>query len=548
MIISEIGWKDTLRQFILQLKIGNIVKLNGFLFFLRKTPLIGKKIPATLYEEHSFKQVIFWLFFIFGGIMKAVGKILLIFILSFLASEGFKSFTLISVPQSPVFGDGLIAWIYIFGIFGGFLSGIYNQLSKKELDFVHQYSLSPREYLKRSTILEHLFATGTYLPALLLYGLTTKMYLMTLNGLMCYLCFYILGLVLNRKLYEWKFHHQNFLVVFFSILFAIGALSIFFLGNYWVALVLRLPLTSFVLVLLFAISSNRLICFKDEKSYLLHQVDKSNQSLTTMAQVKNKQFLSEGLTMQKDLQMKTLERENVRCKGNQYLNALLFNRYRPQLIKGLRYRVYILLVGLFGSVIGGHFSYDHFSPHEIESAGIAILPFLFFVFYLMGYGKKISQMVFLNCDIAMLYYSFYREPKTIISGFLYRFKMTVYYNSILGFGMLVIFLGYGVAAGNTFSLFFYGVLLLLLIALVLLFSFHELFIYYLLQPFTSDMQVVNPLYRFVSGALYWVSYLNTRLDVKSLSYSLLVSGIVFIYICAGLAIIYKKAPQTFRIK
>lgn len=43
MIISEIGWKDTLRQFILQLKIGNIVKLNGFLFFLRKTPLIEKK-------------------------------------------------------------------------------------------------------------------------------------------------------------------------------------------------------------------------------------------------------------------------------------------------------------------------------------------------------------------------------------------------------------------------------------------------------------------------------------------------------------------------
>lgn len=51
---------------------------------------------------------------------------------------------------------------------------------------------------------------------------------------------------------------------------------------------------------------------------------------------------------------------------------------------------------------------------------------------------------------------------------------------------------------------------LLLISLTALFSFHDLFIYYILQPFTKDMEVINPVYKFLSGALYWVAYLNIK--------------------------------------
>nr|WP_313176564.1 hypothetical protein [Streptococcus parasuis] len=91
-------------------------------------------------------------------------------------------------------------------------------------------------------------------------------------------------------------------------------------------------------------------------------------------------------------------------------------------------------------------------------------------------------------------------------------------------------------------------LFLLLISLTALFSFHDLFIYYILQPFTKDMEVINPVYKFLSGALYWVAYLNIKLDLGSHLYILLISIAMITYVSIGYWILLKKAPQTFRLK
>ena len=95
---------------------------------------------------------------------------------------------------------------------------------------------------------------------------------------------------------------------------------------------------------------------------------------------------------------------------------------------------------------------------------------------------------------------------------------------------------------------FKSALFLLLISLTALSSFHDLFIYYILQPFTKDMEVINPVYKFLSGALYWVAYLNIKLDLGSHLYILLISLAMIAYVSIGYWILLKKAPQTFRLK
>ena len=95
---------------------------------------------------------------------------------------------------------------------------------------------------------------------------------------------------------------------------------------------------------------------------------------------------------------------------------------------------------------------------------------------------------------------------------------------------------------------FKSTLFLFLISLTALFSFHDLFIYYILQPFTKDMEVINPVYKFLSGALYWVAYLNIKLDLGSHLYVLLISLAMIAYVSIGYWILLKKAPQTFRLK
>ena len=95
---------------------------------------------------------------------------------------------------------------------------------------------------------------------------------------------------------------------------------------------------------------------------------------------------------------------------------------------------------------------------------------------------------------------------------------------------------------------FFLILTFLLISLACLFSFHELFVYYLLQPFTSDLEVINPIYKGVSGALYWVAYLNLQSNESGLNYVILISVASLLYVLIGLIIISLVAPKTFRFK
>ena len=166
----------------------------------------------------------------------------------------------------------------------------------------------------------------------------------------------------------------------------------------------------------------------------------------------------------------------------------------------------------------------------------------------MPFGKKIVQILFINCDAALLFYPFYREPKTILQGFYYRFWKTFYYNGILSVSILAMFLLVNIVNGFFLGGLFFGLLVFLLFSLSFLLSFHELFVYYILQPFSSDLAVVNPAYKIISGVFYWVAYMSLQIKSSGLIYCLLVSGVSLIYVAIGVIVIWKKAPQTFKFK
>nr|WP_313095616.1 hypothetical protein [Streptococcus parasuis] len=97
--------------------------------------------------------------------------------------------------------------------------------------------------------------------------------------------------------------------------------------------------------------------------------------------------------------------------------------------------------------------------------------------------------------------------KTILRYFLYQEKYNLHRN-VNGFFYYLRKLplvGQSIPESIFKSYSFKSALFLLLISLTALFSFHDLFIYYILQPFTKDMEVINPVYKFLSGALYWVA-------------------------------------------
>ena len=140
--------------------------------------------------------------------------------------------------------------------------------------------------------------------------------------------------------------------------------------------------------------------------------------------------------------------------------------------------------------------------------------------------------------------------KTILHYFWYQEKYNLHrtVNGFFYYLRKLPLVGQSIPESIFKSYSFKSALFLLLISLTALFSFHDLFIYYILQPFTKDMEVINPVYKFLSGALYWVAYLNIKLDLGSHLYVLLISLAMSAYVSFGYWILLKKAPQTFRLK
>ena len=188
-------------------------------------------------------------------------------------------------------------------------------------------------------------------------------------------------------------------------------------------------------------------------------------------------------------------------RGYDYLHSLFFQRHWKQFGKSFRIRASIVGVATLAIL-----AVILFVPEE--GIKIKILDILqlkkaswFFILYLLSYKEDYSRALFMHMDRWMLSYPFYRRRKDILQCFLIRIKQSYILN--LGLTLLII-LGLTVvfaAAGQIRSVL---PLALLLLILSFFFSTHYVALYYLVQPYTAQMDMKSPLYGILNALVYLI--------------------------------------------
>ncbi|MGQ7446997.1 hypothetical protein ACTGUT_08565 [Streptococcus suis] len=538
--------KTILRYFWYQEKYNLYRTVNGFFYYLRKLPLVGKSIPESIFKSYSFKSGLFLILHILSIPSRFLAKgfwlIFHFYHASFwmnILSTGEATFWNI-LPNTWLLG--FMFWFLFVGLNYRFSKGLDPVISKADREFMQNFGLAQSRFLQSQLFIEPILTTIFYLPTLIIFCLMTNQWLVFPVGLMTVLAGHLTGHALNRWFFEHRMltrrnsWHAWLWIAFILVLYVL-------------AIIFRHQLSLGMLVPILLVQPF-LSCFgyrylkqqTNHLDYLQYCMDQSLQMDKKLFELtKGNEYTRQGLLMQDKLSTEK-GKDLSHLSGMTYLNALLFDRYKKVLYKKVRGWVLSLVVIL---VALEAFRY-YLEPFELTDAVLLrCLPFSFMIMYVASSGKVVAQMVFVNCDISMLHYPFYREAKTIIAGFNYRFLQICKLNLIFASSL---FLTIMVLGRFAFSLETILLTALLLISLTALFSFHDLFIYYILQPFTKDMEVVNPVYKFLSGALYWVAYLNTQLDLGSHLYILLISLAMIAYVSIGYWILLKKAPQTFRLK
>ncbi|HEM6082277.1 TPA: hypothetical protein U2B95_000710 [Streptococcus suis] len=539
--------KTILRYFWYQEKYNLYRTVNGFFYYLRKLPLVGKSIPESIFKSYSFKSALFLFLHILSVPSRFLAKGFWLLFHFYHASFWMN----ILSTEEPTFWNilpntwllGFMFWFLFVGLNYRFSKVLDPVISKADREFMQNFGLAQSRFLQSQLFIEPILTTIFYLPTLIIFCLMTNQWLIFPVGLMTVLAGHLTGHALNR----WFFEHRMLTRRNSWHTWLWGA---FILVLYVLAIIFRHQLSLGMLVPILLVQPF-LIWFgyrylkqqTNHLDYLQYCMDQSLQMDQKIFEMtKGNEYTRQGLQMQAKLSIEK-GKDLTHLSGMTYLNALLFDRYRSVLTKKLHFRLGCLLaIVLFIEGI------RWFSKDDIQISNtnyIEGLPFAFMVMYAASMGKAVAQMVFVNCDISMLHYPFYREAKTIIAGFHYRFLQTVKLNAAFSGSLLLALI---IFTRRQLPIETYLLTALLLLSLTALFSFHDLFIYYILQPFTKDMEVVNPVYKFLSGALYWVAYLNIKLDIGSHLYILLISLAMIAYVSIGYWILLKKAPQTFRLK
>ncbi|HFI0092767.1 TPA: hypothetical protein ACGO21_001853 [Streptococcus suis] len=538
--------KTILRYFWYREKYALHRSVNGFFYYLRKLPLVGKSIPESIFKSYSFKSGLFLVLHILSipsrFLIKGFWLLFHFYHASFwmnILATGEPTFWNI-LPNTWLLG--FMFWFLFVGLNYRLGKSLDPVISKADREFMQNFGLSQSTFLQSQLFIEPVLTTIYYLPALVIFCLMTNQWLVFPVGLMTVLAGHLTGHALNR----WFFEHRMLTRrnswhawLWIAFVFVLYVLAIIFRHQLSLGMLVPILLVQPFLIWL---SYGYLKQQTNHLDYLQYCMDQSMQlDQKIFEMTKGNEYTRQGLQMQAKLNMET-GKDLSHLSGMTYLNALLFDRYKKVLYKKVRdwvLAVVVILVALEGI----RYFLEPFT--FTEDYLLQFLPLSFMIMYVASSGKVVAQMVFVNCDISMLHYPFYREAKTIIAGFNYRFLQTCKLNLIFATSLFLVIL---ILWRFALSLETYLLTALLLLSLTALFSFHDLFIYYILQPFTKDMEVVNPVYKFLSGALYWVAYLNIKLELGSHLYILLISLTMIAYVSIGYWILLKKAPQTFRLK
>lgn len=553
--------------------ITQTARINRFLYYIHRIPLIGPKLPLNIFSGHNFKTVTANLLLIYGYIKKIMARILTlvaIFVWVYFVHFNGRRFTAVEFVQTSI-----ISWAIVIGLgyailsgttFGGVRANNYRFASQ----FAQDYTLAIFDEYVLSTLVNGAIYTGL----LLLLGMFADNFILILNVILLYWAMYLLALAsvfyisarrkertaVGKKGIR-QFNVKSLSVGVLGWLFLIGSgLVVQFMPDFQP--IIRVLTSGYftvipLLLIGLALFLNQRMLSRDNQATMAkikRYDDQLYESITTNS--KN-EYVRTGTDMTEELQLETTsvsETAKLSFGTPAVIDALLFKRYRRILRKKILFK--LAWIGAITLAFVIYFTLSRLGIIHFGNgltAGLnfyGLLPVFFFWLYLLSIGKDVMSLSYTNLDSVMLTYPFYRQPQVVIKSFFYRFYQSFKYNMVMTLAVFAAVVVAMVIAGLNIALFQIFLFLVTLIALTALFSFHYLFVYYILQPFTIDKELKSPLFSLVNWLLYFIAYMQLNIPDNWLSYQypVLIIGVTVMYVGIGALLIYRFAPQTFKLK
>lgn len=528
-----------------------VQQVNVLLYYVRKLPFVGEKIPYRLYGETDIKKAIGAIPVVFSVIGAFVGTFLYFLLMIKLPANWIQGFW----EKEGIFVDQKAVMVYLFLIFsflpGSFLVSNLTEGAKKDYVLLHVMRIPAVQYYRSKLVLKGVKDTICFLVPLLWFGFGAESALFVVSlfftryiGHAGILQHYRHSEKKGKKVF-WKSLGKTFLM--FGIILALGygvaaAVPRLFFDRYVMAEVV--VFLSFTLVGMFCFSkvwkyggytifAKKMVSLKD----FLEQDDAVKEARAADVQIQDKDISKEELR----------SRKYEEKEGYDYLNAIFFERHKRIVSRAVKSRIIIILaVGLIGAV-ALLFVGEQMKQKTFE-AMTQMMPVMVFVMYLESTGGRICKAMFFNCDISLLKYGYYREADAILKNFKIRLRKLLMLDAVPAAIICGMILLWTLLCGEILAVWKVIPLMAGSLLLSAFFCLFHLFMYYITQPYTEEKTVKSPIFSVVNALVYFGCYLCLQIQTGSWLFTLGVLAVTIIFIPLSYFCVFRFAPKTFKIR
>jgi hypothetical protein len=523
--------------------IGAASGANLLIYYFKRIPFLGKKMPEAVYGNHSLKNI----FAVLVTIIKCFGKLF--------KKAGFIGLLLV-LPVFFIVGDAALrygAFLYVLipvSLIVPLTSSIIFEADRKRYISIRLLHMNARTYIVSTvmfrTAVDALFLLPAMVIAVLWLGGTF------LQGLILTLMVTMLNLI--GEGYALSVYHKTGIVLmkkaFYAIIVSIIGLTaayvpLFFGGWPLLSGILFQPLLISLLFLFTLLVLYMILRYQGYHQIALENLKAADFALNTNQKMALARFANVAVK-EEEFSDEDLRADRFgKKKGFAYLNAIFFMRHKRLFVKPILTRLAII-----GTLFAAGVIISFFLPGIPEGrfAPGDVIPAFVFIMYFASIGDRVCRAMFYNCDISLLRYAFYRQRGAILSNFRVRLLRIALLNAIVAVAISVAVVGLSLIFGLHWTMTDMASFAITILFLSLFFTVHHLFLYYVFQPYTTELGMKNPFFKIINTAVYVLSFLSMRIDSPPSYFTLIVLISTFVYIVAALILVYRYAPKTFRVK
>lgn len=534
-----------LRTLYTLLAIQTSSMINVLVYYVRKLPLVRKLITSNFYANHKTKKriaALVWIFIILGRFMLSTAYVGLLLYLP-----------VVQLGEALSEETQLHQFIHLFFLISFVVSGVSSatMLEPKRGKYIaiKLLRMSPVRYMKTILSYKYVMYFVYLLPALLWFG-------STLGGSMTQLVLLTVAATLWRVLWEYLhlklFEKTNIIlikktaIVWLVVIvgYAVAYLPLVFQSIPIAGSILYSFPTMIVIIAAGLFAAIQLARYPGYRA-VVDNATKRDDPLLNIGQMVTDANKTSVSSKDSDYLSSLNDSDKHKSKeGYAYLNALFFARHRSLINRPLNIR--LAIIGILGVVgVIGTLMFEQMAVFLSTNLGV-LFPILVLTMLYLSVGEKMCKAIFYNCDLSLIRYTFYR--KASIQHFRIRLYKVMGQNisigATLGAVLTLIFL---IAGGEIFSQDVFMIWICIL-TLSIFFSIHHLFMYYIFQPYTTELNVKNPYFQIVNIVVGIASGLSLFIRVPSNIFTLIVFTFTLLYFIITLNLIGKYGSRTFRVK